>query len=80
MDESWLLDGTLTEDDVVCWELVAVVPCVVDEGVTVTVTVDFGPLLQSDALWDVRGAAAASPNREERKIFVCILSSKESSV
>lgn len=74
MDESWLLDEPLTEEDVVCAELLAVVPCVLDEGVTVTVTVDFGPLLQSEALWDVSGAAAASPKREERKILECILS------
>lgn len=59
-----------------CFELVSVAPCVLDEGVTVTVTVDFGPLLQSEAPWDTRGAAAASPNKEERKIFECILSEK----
>ena len=62
------------EDDVVCFELVAVVLCTLEDGVTVTVTVDFWPLLQSEALWDARGAAAASPNREEMKILECILS------
>lgn len=50
-----------------------VVPCVLDDGVTVTVTVDFGPLLQSEAPCDARGAAAASPSKEVRKIVGCIL-------
>ena len=62
------------EDDVVCFELVAVVLCMLEDGVTVTVTVDFWPLLQSEAPWDARGAAAASPNKKETKIFECILS------
>lgn len=61
-------------DDDFGFELVAVVPCMHDDGVTVTVTVSFGQLPQSEALNDARGAAAASPNKEERKIFECILS------
>lgn len=55
-----------------CFELIDVALCVLDDGVTVTVTV--GPLLQSEAPCSARGAAAASPNRQERKIFECILS------
>ena len=61
---------------VVCFELVLVVLCVFGDGVTVTVTVDFGPLLQSEAPCDARGAAAASPTKEVRKIVGCILSKR----
>lgn len=84
MDERWLLDGELAEDDVSCFDVIAVV-CfeltvvalfVLDDGATVTVTVDFGPLLHSGAPRSTRGAAAASPSRQERKIFECILSKR----
>lgn len=56
------------------FELIDVALCVLDDGLTVTVTV--GPLLQSEAPRSARGAAAASPSRQERKIFECILSKK----
>ena len=45
----WLLDEILVEDDFVGLALVAVDACVMHAGVTVTVTVDFGQLLQSTA-------------------------------
>lgn len=77
MDEWWLLDDTLMEDDFSCCELVVVDACLLDDGVTVTVIVDFAPLLHSDAPCEARGAAAASPNREAMKILECILSKKE---
>lgn len=74
MDECWLLDETLLEDDVLCCELVAVDASLLDDGVTVTVTVDCASLLHSDAPCEARGAAAASPSREAMKILECILS------
>lgn len=58
------------------FELVAVVLYMQDDGVTVTVTVDIGQLLQSEAPCDARGDAAASPNREVSKTFECILLGK----
>ena len=71
MDERGELERTLVDDDTVGFELVAV--CMHDEGVTVTVTVSFGQLPQSKVLCDANGAAAANPNREERKILECIV-------
>lgn len=79
MDEWWLLDDTLMEDDFSCCELVVVDACLLDDGVTVTVIVDFAPLLHSDAPCEARGAAAASPSREAMKILECILSKKNNS-
>ena len=71
MDDCLLLDDSLVEDDVEGFELVAVTP---QDWVTVTVTVSFGQLLQSDAPCCARGTAAAIPSREAKKTFECILS------
>ena len=64
MDECLPLDECLIEDDFVCVELGTVVWCAHDDAVTVTVTVDCGQLLQSEA-----PAAAANPIREATKIL-----------
>ena len=71
MDECWLLEEMLT-DDVDCFEPVVVVAGVLDDEPAVTVTVL--AILHSEVSCDARGAAAASPNREVRKILECILS------
>ena len=79
MDECLLLVvGTwiLVEGDVACCELVAPVARVHDDGVTVTVTVACGHLLQIESSGCARGAAAASPSRDDKKIFECILPKK----
>ena len=72
MDEYVLLVEVLIDDELDLWELVAVVVCVPhDDGVTVTVTVFCGHLPQSKLHC---GTAAASPNRDAKKIFECIVS------
>ena len=58
------------EDEVLGFELIEVAFCVLDDGATVTVTVG----LHSELPCSARGAAAARPSRQERKIFECILS------
>ena len=64
------------EDEVLWFELIEVAlgflifNCALDDGVTVTVTVG----LHSEVPCSARGAAAARPSRQERKIFECILS------
>ena len=60
-----LVDGTLMEDDA---------DGAPHDAVTVTVTVSCGQLLQS---LSARGTAAASPSREARTIFECILPRKK---
>ena len=47
-----------------------------EEGFTVTVTVSFGQALQSTAPCCAKGTALTSPNREEMKIFECILAKR----
>ena len=64
------MDGFILEDDAEGPELDVDMH---EEGVTVTVTVSFGQLLQSTAPGCAKGTALASPNREEMKIFECIL-------
>ena len=77
MDECLLLVGAwILIDDVACCELVAVGPRVHDDGVTVTVTVAWGHLLQIESSGCARGAAAANPTRDAKKIFECILPKK----
>ena len=64
------MDGLLAEDDAVGPEVAVDMH---EEGVTVTVTVSFGHALQFTAPCCAKGTALASPNREEMKIFECIL-------
>ena len=81
MDECVLVDGVLIDDELVLWELVAVVTCVLhDDGVTVTVTVFCGQLPQSKVHCGVRGTAAASPNRDAKITLECILSKKRANI
>ena len=75
MDVCVLLDEVMTEEeDVAGLELLAVDCGPHDAAVTVTVTVDIGQLLQSTASGCAKGAAAAAPSREARKILEYILS------
>ena len=64
------MDGFLAEDDAVGSEVAVDMH---EEGVTVTVTVSFGQALQFTAPCCAKGTALASPNREEMKIFECIV-------
>ena len=64
------MDGFSAEDDAVGPELAVDMH---EEGVTVTVTVSLGQASQFTARCCTKGPALASPNREEMKIFECIL-------
>ena len=75
-----LADDDCTELEELLMELLEIVDWIelleIDDGVTVIVTVVW-PVLHSESPCDARGAAAASPSREEMKIRECILSKKK---
>ena len=68
MDECLVLVDDLADDDGPWLELVAVDPCVLHAGVTVTVTVCFGQLLQSTPHTGARGTAAVSAKKDAKRI------------